>query len=80
VYAGALKMRKKWVRLKRWRDKKSGEDMVSFWINGKLVHTTNLSDTSDSIIKYLNREQKISDSNGSQKEEMDLNGTDKADN
>jgi hypothetical protein len=28
----------------------------------------------------LNREQKISDSNGSQKEEMDLNGTDKADN
>ena len=73
MYAGALKMRKKWVRLKMWHDKKTGQELVSFWVNGELLHTTNLSDSSDSLLDYLNTKQKkkILDSNGSQKEETE---------
>jgi hypothetical protein len=82
VYAGALKMQRKWVRLKMWRKKNTGEEMVSFWINGELVHTTNLSAPYDSILGYSNRKakKKRTDSNGPQKEDTELNGTEKADN
>jgi hypothetical protein len=47
----------KWVRLKMWQDQDTGDQWVSFWINGELVHTTTLPDSGDALMTLVNKNQ-----------------------